>query len=170
MSHIKNKVEWCIRKAEKEITKSGKHRGLLKINPDINKAREHIQKAEHNIKLMIHLKKNNFSDWCGPAAFYSVYHCLLAVLSKFGYESRNQECTFAFIYNLIEENKINFEKEMIKEIMDLDVEESVESHTIIGIREQYQYGTKLSIEDKTYEEILQITKNILGKTKELIEE
>src|SRR3989344_8730341 len=148
MSHAKNKVDWCLKKAEKELKETGKHRGLLIIKENAEKSKEHIKKAEHNLKLLMHLKNNNFSDWCGPAAFYSVYHCLLAVLSKFGYESRNQECTFAFIYNLIEENKINFEKEMIKEIMDLYVEESVESHTIIGISEQYQYGTKLSIEDK----------------------
>lgn len=169
MSHAKNKVEWCFRKAEKEMNGSGRHRGLLKTRQDKDRAREHITKAEHNLKLMIHLKKNDFSDWCGPATFYSVYHSLLAILSKLGYESRNQECTFAMIYSLIGDNKINLDKGMIEKVAALDVKESGSSATITDIREQYQYGTKLSLEDKTYEELLNIAKKILGKTKEIIE-
>jgi|SRR3989344_1368101 len=170
MSHAKNKVEWCLRKAEKELKDSNKHRGLIKTKEDKQKAKEHISKAEHNLKLMIHLKKNNFSDWCGPAAFYSVYHCLLAVISKFGYESRNQDCTFALIYSLIEDNKISLDKNMVEKVASLNVNESPGSATITDIREQYQYGTELSLEDKSYEELLGIVKSILGKTKEIIEE
>ncbi len=32
---LKAKVEWCLRKAEKEMKEEGKHRGLVKIAPDI---------------------------------------------------------------------------------------------------------------------------------------
>ncbi|MCX6707870.1 MAG: HEPN domain-containing protein [Candidatus Woesearchaeota archaeon] len=170
MSHAKNKVEWCFKKAEKEMGESGRHRGLLKIKQDKDRAKSHVIKAEHNLKLMIHLKKDDFSDWCGPAAFYSVYHSLLAILSKFGYESRNQECTFAVIYSLIEDKKIDLDKSMIEKVAALDVKESGSAATITNIREQYQYGTKLSLEDKIYEELLGIVKKILGKTKEIIEE
>ena len=35
MSHAKNKVEWCLRKAEKELNKSNTHKGLIKINPNL---------------------------------------------------------------------------------------------------------------------------------------
>ena len=34
MSHAKNKVEWCLRKAEKELNKSNTHKGLVKIAPN----------------------------------------------------------------------------------------------------------------------------------------
>ncbi|MEK6887704.1 MAG: hypothetical protein AABX14_02035, partial [Candidatus Aenigmatarchaeota archaeon] len=74
MSHPENKVEWCLKKGEKELKEGGKHRGLVRIKPDIKKARQHIAKAEHNLKLMIDLKNTEFSDWCGSAAFYSMYH------------------------------------------------------------------------------------------------
>ena len=42
MSHAKNKVEWCLRKAENELKDSKKHRGLVKIKPDMKKAKEFI--------------------------------------------------------------------------------------------------------------------------------
>lgn len=170
MSHAKNKVDWCLRKAKNELKESDKHKGLIKTRADLQKVREHIKKAEHNLKLMIHLKNNNFSDWCGPAAFYSVYHCLLAISLKFGYESRNQECTFALIYSLIEDNKISLDRGMVEMVAALDVKESSGSATITDIREQYQYGTELSLEDKSYEELLEFAKRMLGKAKEIIEE
>lgn len=31
MNHMKNKVEWCLKKAEKELKKEGKHKGLIRI-------------------------------------------------------------------------------------------------------------------------------------------
>ena len=89
MSHAKNKLEWCIKKAERELEKSSRHRGLVKIKPDLKRARKHIEKAERNIKATLYLQKGGFTDWCSSTLFYSIYHCMLAVLVKFGYDSRN---------------------------------------------------------------------------------
>jgi len=50
MSHAKNKLDWCLKKAEKELKEHGKHRGLVIIKPDKKQALEHIKKAEHNLK------------------------------------------------------------------------------------------------------------------------
>ena len=91
MSQAKNKVKWCLNKAEKELKEGDKHRGLIKIKPDVNKARNHLLKADHFLKATIHLKKGNFSDICTSTLFYAIYHSLLAIIAKFGYESRNQE-------------------------------------------------------------------------------
>jgi hypothetical protein len=55
--HAKNKVEWCLKKAEKELEKEQKHRGLVKTAPDIDKVRNHIEKAEHNVKAALYLQK-----------------------------------------------------------------------------------------------------------------
>ena len=82
MSHAKNKVEWCIRKEEKEIKESGIHRGLHKIKPDLEQARGHIRKAEHYLKATDYLKKGDFSDISASTVFYSIYHCLLAIALK----------------------------------------------------------------------------------------
>src|SRR3989338_4014102 len=101
MSHAENKIDWCLKKAEKELKEMGKHRGLIKIKSDLNKARDYIKKAEHYLKATDYLKKGNFSDISASTMFYSMYHCLLAIALKFGYESRNQECTFALMHNLV---------------------------------------------------------------------
>jgi len=169
MSHAKNKVDWCLRKAEKELKESENHRGLIKVKPNLKKSKEYIEKAEHYLKATDYLKKGNFSDISASTVFYAMYHCLLALGVKFGYESRNQECTFALIYNLIEEDRINFDKKLLDKISSLDVDESGEK-TTIEIREQYQYGTSLSLKDNLYKELFELAKEIISKTKEIIEE
>ena len=57
MSQASKHVEWCINKAKKEVEeckklgKRIKHRGLLKIEPNIEEAKRHIKKAEHRAKI-----------------------------------------------------------------------------------------------------------------------
>jgi len=169
MSHAKNKVDWCLKKAERELEKEGKHRGLLKTKSNLEEARRHIEKAEHYLKATDYLKKGDFSDISASTIFYSMYHCLLAIAVKFGYESRNQECTFALISSLIEDNKIDFEKELLDKIASLDVEKNREK-TSLEIREQYQYGTSLSIRDDIYKELFELARKVISQTKVIIEE
>ncbi|MBU3896340.1 MAG: hypothetical protein KJ697_00175 [Nanoarchaeota archaeon] len=169
MSHAENKIKWCLSKAEKEIKEGKTHRGLLKTEPDINKAREHIMKAEHNLKATLYLQKGGYTDWCSSTLFYTMYHCFLSIIAKFGYESRNQECTFALIESLIEDGSIDIEKEDMDKITILDIEERHEEPTAVNIREMYQYTTKLSLEDKILSELLDLAKKILDKTKVIIE-
>ena len=170
MSHAKNKVNWCLKKAEKELQQSEKHRGLVKIKQNQEIINIHIKKAEHNLKAITDFKKIGYSDWSASAAFYSIYHCFLAILAKFGYESRNQECTFALIYHLIETKQINFDKEMVQEIQLLDPEEKHKSPNIVELRETKQYGVSLSLEEDIFTELVTITKIFLDKTKEILEE
>lgn len=170
MSHAENKVEWCLKKGEKELKEEGKHKGVVRVKPDTAKARLHIAKAEHNLKLMVSLKGTEFSDWCSSAAFYATYHSLLAIIAKFGYESRNQECTFALISDMAEKGTIDFDTALLNGIIKIDHEKHAERETITEIREQYQYGVKLSMEDKTYEELLDTAKRILGESKRILEE
>ena len=168
MSHAKNKVKWCLRKAERELKESKVHKGLIKVNSNIEKSREHIKKAEHYLSATLYLKKGNFSDISASTIFYAAYHCLLAIAAKFGYESRNQECTFALINSLIEDKKINFDKELLHKISSLDVKDK--EQTTIEIREHYQYGTNLTLKDELYNELLELAKKIIARTKEIIEE
>lgn len=163
MSHAKNKVRWCLKKAERE---GKKHRGLVEIKPDLVLARKHLHKAEHNLKTTLYLQKGGYTDWCSSTLFYTIYHCFLAVLAKHGYESRNQECTFALIYSFIEEGIVDFSREEIEQVSDLD---SNESSSITTIREDYQYTTKLTLQDETFQNILNLAKGILDKTKLMME-
>lgn len=169
MNQVKNKVSWCLKKAEKELKESGKHRGLVKIKPDLDKVRKHIVKAEHYLRATDYLNKENYSDISASTIFYSMYHCLLAIAMKFGYESRNQECTFALISILIEENKINFEKSLLDKIASFNSKKEDED-TSLGIREKYQYGTSLTLKEDLYNEMFNLAKRVISKTKEIIEQ
>ncbi len=170
MSHGKNKLDWCLNKAKKELQEGKKHRGLIKVDVDLTKAKEHLAKAEHNLKVTLYLQKGGFTDWCSSSLFYTIYHCLLAILSKLGYESRNQECTFALISIFIEEKKITMMKEDLEKVSTLNLAETQESsYTAVSIREEYQYSTKVSLENKEYQELLELAKRILDKTKEIME-
>lgn len=169
MSMNNNKVLWCLKKAEKEIAQGKKHRGLLKIEKNEEKMSLHIKKAEHNLNAITDFQKIGYSDWSASAAFYSIYHCFLAILLKFGYESRNQECTFALINSLIEDKKISLRKDIVDEIYSMKTEEAHELPTIIEIRELEQYGISLSLEDNTLNILKTKAKLTLDLTKEIIE-
>src|SRR3989338_3539176 len=120
------------------------HRGLIKVKPDEKRAREHLLKAEHNLEATFYLHKGGYTDWCSSSLFYTIYHCFLGLLSKFGYETGNQECTFALIEMLIEEKKIRLEMNDLKEISSLDRKNE---DTVIGLRERYQYSPKMALGD-----------------------
>ncbi|MEK6937737.1 MAG: HEPN domain-containing protein [Nanoarchaeota archaeon] len=169
MSHAKNKLDWCLKKAEKELSVSDKHRGLVQIKPDLEQSKGHIIKAEHYLKAADYLKRGGFSDLSASALFYVMYHSLLAIATKLGYESRNQECTFALISSLIEENKIDFPQELLKKIFSFD-ELQHQENTCLMIRELYQYGTSLSLSDNIYNEMFNLAKEVISKTKIIMEQ
>lgn len=167
MTHSENKLHWCLKKSEKE---GRKHRGLRKIVPDADKAAEHIKKAEHNLLVMEHLIGANFHDWAIHASFYAHYHCLLAILHKFGYESRNQECTFAAVEYLIEQGKISLEKSDLYNIFAADKHDNLEQMDIVDLREKFQYGTETIYEKKKLQELLKQTKEFIENTKVIMQE
>ena len=168
MSHEENKVSWCLKKAEKEIASGKKHRGLIKISPDFSEAKKHLEKAEHNLKAVEYFDTGGFSDWSMSAIFYCIYHCFLAISSKFGYESRNQECTISLIKALKEKGKIELEERFIR-TLEAENEEERQESSVIENRENYTYGTSTST--KNTEEIkrnIQLCKDCLNQTRNII--
>ena len=173
MSQHSKKVEWCLNKAKKEIEeckKQGKrlkHRGLLKINPNMDEAKNHLIKAEHNLKGVTKFEKIGFSDWSISAGFYSIYHCFLAIAARFGYESGNQTCTISLMKYLKEEGKINVENKFI-ELLEYEEFESI-GESFIDLREDYTYGVEISVEDKTrINELKDLCKELLDVSKQII--
>ena len=158
-----------MKKAEKEIKETGIHRGLLKTEPSIELAKKHIIKAEHNLKAIMDFKNMGYSDWSASASFYTIYHSLLSILAKKGYDSRNQECTFALIYQLINTGEIDLDINLIKEVHLENLDQKHESVTIIELRELEQYGVSVSLEEDLYEKILKTSKEILDVAKEIVE-
>ena len=167
MSQAENKVKWCLNKAKRELEKGTKHRGLKEVKPDLDEAKKHIKKAEHNFKAITTLEKSGFSDWSVSAVFYTIYHCFLALIAKFGYESKNQECTISLVEYLKEQGKINIDSEMIETLKTVEPEEK-HKKSVIELRENFQYGTDTAIESKSLSELRGLCKKAIEETKKII--
>ena len=159
------KLNDCFKEGEKEE----RHKGLKRIKD--NRVLAHLKKAEHNFKAITEFAEIGYSDWSASAAFYCLYHCLLALANKFGYESRNKNCTFIFIESLIDEGKINeISKKDLKEVFDENVTEDLEhSGKIMDIRETMQYTTKTDMEKYSLESLKKRTKQLFDKLRKEIE-
>lgn len=168
MSHASRHVQWCLKKAEREIEeckeqgKRAKHRGLLKKEPDTETAKRHIEKAMHNLRAAQLLQKD-YPDLTISTTFYATYHCFLAIAARFGYESGNQTCTIALMEWLKEEGKIDIQEEHIELMKYADEEDS-----IIDMREEYTYGIQTIPDRQKIEELFGICKEIIDTTKEII--
>lgn len=164
MTQTEKKIEWCIRKAEKE---GRKHKGVRIVEPNKVKVQEHLLKARRNLRLIDHLIRIEYADWALSAIFYSMYHCLLAVLWKYGYESRNQACTFAVIEKLIAEEIIEITLDELKNIQESSNDDD---ETVVDLREYYQYGTETQVEAGKVILLQQQAKEFVAKVSTLLEE
>ena len=166
MSEASNRLDWCLKKAERELKEKDFHRGLVKKEQDIALATRHIVKAEHNLKAALDFPKFGYSDWSPSAFFYSLYHCFLAILAKFGYESRNQECSIAAIETLKEEGKIDIDSKFIET---LKINKDKEEQSVIETREDLQYGTQLEFkETDEFNRLHNMCKEFIEETKKIV--
>jgi len=155
-----NKLKHCLKEGE-----SGeRHKGLKKIEINKELAGRYIKKALHNFNAILDFKNIGYSDWSASAAFYSLYHLLLAILAKKGFESRNQSCTFALIESMIDNGEITLTKEELKEMFDKDVTEDLaHSSKILDIRESMQYSASTSMEAEEFNKLTNRTKFLFDK-------
>jgi len=162
MSRLENALEWCLKQGGKEE----KHKGLRTIKPDSLESERQIKKALSDLETMQYLFDGGKTDWVASAAFYAMYHSLLAVLYRMGYESRNQECTIIVIEKLVEEKAIGLEQEYVDMIRNMqDGTEDVKS-----IREQIQYGSETSMERARCKRLMDDAKKFVERVREVLEE
>lgn len=114
--------------------------------------------ADYNIK-------GGFSDWSVSQAYYAMYHSLLAILFKFGFESKNHECTINAIEYLIEQKKINLN---IRDIAFIRTTEQMTSKDAKSLREEFQYGTKTSVNKFLLNDLLDNAKNVVERVEILL--
>ncbi len=163
MTQTEKKIDWCLNKAQKE---GKKHKGLRRIAPNESEVQKHLLKAQRNLLLVDDLIKLKYSDWAVSAIFYSMYHCLLAILWHHRYESRNQSCTFAVIEQLILEKKISLTLEELQHIQESHTDHE---ETVVDLREFYQYGTETEVEQEKIIKLQQEAKEFLTKVKTLLQ-
>ena len=109
-------------------------------------------------------RKHGFYDWAINIGFYVTYHCCLAILSKFGYDSRNQDCTLALVESLIEDGKIGGDFQKYLDAISPDTGED----TIVLMREKYQYTPAIDIDRQKVDELLGICQDMIKDTKGII--
>ena len=168
MSRASKHVQWCLNKSKEEIAKGEQHRGLAKIKPDDQLALDYLKKADHNLEAFLHNKKGGFYDWTISIGFYVMYHCCLAIITKFGYESRNQECTLSLIENLIEDKKISEDFKKYADAIKSAAQDKKEEEQILKMREKYQYTPIIEIDIKKVEDLLGTCQDILKHTRGIV--
>ena len=113
---MKKEVRDCFVLAAKDEKKGKKHKGLLIGKPDIKAAEGYIQKAKVNLGLCDVYKEKGFDYKIPEEWFYTLYYCALAILSKFGIESRSQKCTAFFLRYAKDGGLIEYDDEFIDRI------------------------------------------------------
>lgn len=131
-----------------------------------DKTAKHIRKAEHNFKAISAFAQIGFPDWSVSAAFYTKYHRFLAILAKYGYESRNPDCTLAVHESLIEEGKIGKDFQRYVDAISPDMGED----KVIPMREKYQYTPIVDIDKQKVEELLGLCQDMIKDTKGIVQD
>jgi len=135
MPHLNNHLAWCLKDFNR----------LVKVTPDKLLAEKHFKKSEYNFKVLQELENLKRYDWALNVGFYSIYHCFLALIAVYGYESRNQSCTITVLLKLIEENKLDIDKDLILRFDALNGKPDT-TPTIREKRETSTYGVESSID------------------------
>ncbi|MBS3090571.1 HEPN domain-containing protein [Candidatus Pacearchaeota archaeon] len=157
MPDRKSKLNWCLESKKR----------MKKINPDDALSKEHIEKAKHNLKAADYNIKGNFDDWAVSQSYYAMYHALLAILFKKGFESKNHECTINTVEFLIEAKEINLSMEDLSFIR---TAEQMTTKDVKSLREEFQYGTKTKVNRLLLAELLQKSKEIVEKVEIMLNE
>ena len=106
----------CFKNALKDEQKGKKHKGLLIIKSDDEQAREYLAKAKKNLELCDFYREKGFDYKIPEEWFYTLYYCALAVLAKFGVETRSQRCTAAFLRYVKDKGLIEYDGDFIERI------------------------------------------------------
>ena len=157
MPDRKSKLNWCLESKKR----------MKNINPDDALSKEHIEKAKHNLKAADYNIKGNFDDWAVSQSYYAMYHALLAILFKKGFESKNHECTINTVEFLIEAKEINLSMEDLSFIR---ATEQMTTKDVKSLREEFQYGTKTKVNRLLLAELLQKSKEIVEKVEIMLNE
>ena len=154
MSQIDEHLTWCLKDSKR----------LIKTKPDLDLAQKHVKKSEYNYRIMQNLEKSKTYDWAFNVGFYAMDHCFLAILAKYGYESRNQSCTITVLHTLINDKKLNLDKDLITQFDTLDVEKNITNPTVRERRELSTYGVETSIDLQQLKKIKELILKVQRET------
>ncbi len=115
--NVTPEVKNCFSAANRDEGKGKKHKGLLVVERDDKKAIAYIKKAEQNLEICELYKERRIDYKLPEEWFYTIYYCALAILAKFGIESRSQRCTALFLRYAKDKGLIDYDDEFIDRII-----------------------------------------------------
>ena len=164
---MKSLVNECFAQAIKDERKGKKHKGLLITNPNNQVAWEYIAKAKKNLELCGYYKEKGFDYKIPEEWYYTLYYCALAILSKFGIESRSQKCTAAFLRYAKDNGLIEYDDEFVDRIT---VYSSKEEKSDVDERETARYSSSIKSAEvsKKYTAMETICKKAISQCEEIV--
>ena len=153
-------LKWCLKDSKR----------LIKIKSDLNLAQKHVKKSEYNYRVVQTLERLKIYDWAFNVGFYAIYHCFLAILAKYGYESRNQACTITVLLTLINEKKLDLDKDLVTQFDTLDAEKNITNPTVRARREISTYGVETSIDLQQLKRIKELILKVQRETIMILKE
>ena len=160
MPQIDEHLKWCLKDPKR----------LIKAKPDLDLAQKHVKKSEYNYGVVQTLEGLKIYDWALNVGFYAIYHCFLAILAKYGYESRNQACTITVLLTLINEKKLDLDKDLVTQFDTLDVEKNITNPTVRESREISTYGVETSIDLHQLKKIKELILKVQRETIRILQE
>jgi len=160
MPQIDEHLKWCLKDQKR----------LVKTRPDPDLAQKHIKKSEYNYGVVQTLERLKIYDWAFNVGFYAIYHCFLAILAKYGYESRNQACTITVLLTLIEDKRLDLDKDLVAQFDTLDVEKGITNPTVRERRELSTYGVETSIDLHQLKRIKELIVEVQRETIRIVNE
>jgi uncharacterized protein (UPF0332 family) len=95
------KIDWC--KKQK--------RGIRKIEPSSNVAKDYFSKADNSLAVM---ESSPNDEWKVISAYYACYNSIYALLQKAGIKCEIHDCTLALMVKFdFSDTEISFMKELI---------------------------------------------------------
>ncbi|MEK6927457.1 MAG: hypothetical protein AABX11_03410 [Nanoarchaeota archaeon] len=160
-------VKECFINAKKSDAKGKKHKGMLLVNPNLSLAEKYIFKAKETLDFC-EIYRNKRADYKLPEEwFYAQYYCALAILIKFGVESRSQKYTAVFLSYLKEKGIINYDSEFIKRIT---VYSNKEEESDVDKRENARYGAVIKDEQiiVQYDKMMSVCKRAISQCEDIV--
>lgn len=164
---MSREIRECFDSAKKDEQKGKKHKGLLIVEPSVEKSKDYLDKARDSLRFC-EMYKQAGADYKIPEEwYYSLYYCALAILCKFGVETRSQRCTALFIKYVKEKELINYDNGFIERIM---VHKEKDKKTAVDEREEARYGPKIKIEriEKMYDDTIKLCKEAISQAEEIV--
>ena len=144
---------------------------LLKIPVNIERARQHIDKAHRNLLAMKIMFDNDLFDWTIICGYYAMYHSVLAALFKIGIRATAHYCAIAaFKKFYVERGKVA--QEYINYIKKAEQLERKYAETLEKAQEERvidQYGVEILTNDDA-EWIIEDAKDFVLKIEEVLAE